>query len=214
VKSTPPEGNSSDVKAMVRDTIRFYDDNADAFWCGTRDHDVSQNRDALMRHIREKPPLRLLDFGCGPGRDLKHFLDEGHHVIGLDASARVCELAREWAGCEVWEQDFLALDLPPERFDGVFANASLFHVPSRDIHSVLTALHRTLGPTGVLLSSNPRGDNQESWQVDRFGVFYDLDEWQRRLERASFELLEHYFRPPGRPLHQQPWLVTVARKIG
>ena len=197
---------------MVQETIRFYDDNAQAFWIGTRHHDVSQNREALVRHIQKQSPLRILDFGCGPGRDLKHFLDAGHHVIGLDASAQFCRLAREWSGCEVWQQDFLALDLPANHFDGVFANASLFHVPSRDIDGVLASLYRALQPEGVLLSSNPRGQNQESWQVDRFGVFYDLEEWRRRLLQAGFELLDHYFRPPGRPLHEQPWLVTAARR--
>ena len=198
---------------MVRDTVRFYDDNADAFWSGTRDHDVSQNRNTLTRHLNLQSPLRILDFGCGPGRDLKHFVDEGHQPIGLDASAQACAMAREWSGCEVWQQDFLALDLPSGQFDGVFANASLFHVPSSDIDRVLTSLHGTLKSTGLLLTSNPRGNNQEGWQVDRFGVFYDLEEWQRRLVQAGFELLEHYFRPPGRPLHQQPWLVTVAKKL-
>jgi len=213
VNDLSTDTTTSNLKTMVRDTVRFYDDNADAFWSGTRDHDVSQNRNTLTRHLNLQSPLRILDFGCGPGRDLKHFVDEGHQPIGLDASAQACAMAREWSGCEVWQQDFLALDLPSEQFDGVFANASLFHVPSSDIDRVLTTLHGTLKSTGILLASNPRGNNQEGWQVDRFGVFYDLDEWQRRLVQAGFELLDHYLRPPGRPLHQQPWLVTVAKKL-
>jgi SAM-dependent methyltransferase len=213
VNDLSTDTTTSNLKTMVRDTVRFYDDNADAFWSGTRDHDVSQNRNTLTRHLNLQSPLRILDFGCGPGRDLKHFVDEGHQPIGLDASAQACAMAREWSGCEVWQQDFLALDLPSEQFDGVFANASLFHVPSSDIDRVLTTLHGTLKSTGILLASNPRGNNQEGWQVDRFGVFYDLDEWQRRLVQAGFELLDHYLRPPGQPLHQQPWLVTVAKKL-
>lgn len=203
----------ANIDAMVRETIRYYDQNADAYWAGTRDHDVSQNRDTLLRYIEGDPPFRILDVGCGPGRDLRVFQQMGHEPVGLDASGRVCEMAREWSGCEVWQQDLLGLDLPEDAFDGVFANASLFHAPSRDIERVLTDLRGTLKPGGVLLASNPHGQNQEVWQVDRFCVFYDLGDWSRSVTAVGFEALEHYYRPPGRPRHRQPWLVTVWRNF-
>ena len=205
---------SPDLDAMVLETIRHYHDNAQRYWVGTRDHDVSQNRGALLRHIQSESPFRILDLGCGPGRDLRAFRDMGHDPVGLDAAAQICEMARQWSGCEVWQQDFRNLSLPERAFDGVFSNASLFHVPTREIQGVLGAIRRTLKAGGVLLTSNPRGQNQEAWQVDRFGVFYDLDEWVRRVTESGFEALEHYYRPPGRPRHQQPWLVTVWRRVG
>lgn len=209
-----PSLRPGDIDAMVRETVRFYHENAEAYWAGTRTHDVSQNRDTLLRHLEGEPPLRILDLGCGPGRDLRAFREMGHEPIGLDAAARICEMAREWSGCEVWQQDFLDLHLPDGAFDGVFANASLFHVPNRDIERVLAELRRTLAPGGVLLVSNPRGQNQEGWQVDRFCVFHDLDGWNEWVMAAGFESLEHYYRPPGCPRHQQPWLVTVWRNPG
>src|SRR3546814_15804026 len=76
-------------------------------------------------------------------------------------------MARAHSGCEVWQQDFLALDLPDACFYGVFANASLFHVPSLALPEVLQQLHATLKPGGVLFSSNPRGQNQEGWNSGR-----------------------------------------------
>ena len=202
----------ADTDAMVRETIRFYDRNAEAFWSGTRDHDVSQNRDTLLGYIEADPPFRILDVGCGPGRDLRAFLRMGHDPTGLDASNRLCEMAREWSGCEVWQQDLRELTLPKHTFDGVFANASLFHVPTQNIDGVLVELRRTLKPGGVLLVSNPHGQNQETWQVDRFCVFYDPDNWNQLVTAAGFEALEHYYRPPGRERQLQPWLVTVWRK--
>ena len=201
-----------DIDTYIRDTISFYQENAEEYWEGTRHHDVSQNRDALLRHIENEPPFRILDLGCGPGRDLRAFSEMGHEPTGLDAAAKICEMARAWSGCEVWQQNFLDLDLPDGAFDGIFANASLFHVPSRDIERVLADLMRTLKPAGVLLASNPRGQNQEAWQGDRFGAFYDLHRWSKWVTAAGFETLEHYYRPPGRPRHQQPWLVTIWRK--
>ena len=112
-------------------TLAHYDEQALSYWNGTRDHDVSQNVDALLRHIEAPSPYELLDFGCGPGRDLRTFKALGHHATGLEGAANLAALARTNSGCTVLEQNFLALDLPHGRYDGVFANAVLFHVPSR-----------------------------------------------------------------------------------
>jgi SAM-dependent methyltransferase len=197
---------------VSRRTLAHYDQRADEFWLGTRDHDVRQNIDALLGAIQAKPPFTILDFGCGPGRDLKTFADLGHVAVGLEGSARFAAMARAYSGCEVLEQDFLALDLAPARFDGVFANAVLFHVPSRELPRVLGELHAALKPGGVLFSSNPHGANQEGWNRDRYGAYHDLESWRRYLGAAGFAELAHYYRPPGLPREQQPWLASVWRR--
>ena len=198
---------------VSRLTLAHYDQRAEDFWRGTRDHDVQQNRDALLGAIQGKPPFAILDFGCGPGRDLKTFKDLGHEVVGLEGSARFAAMAREYSGCEVWEQDFLALELPPARFDGVFANAALFHVPSLQLPRVLGELRAALKPGGVLFSSNPRGANEEGWNRGRYGAYHDLETWCGYVTAAGFEELSHYYRPPGLPREQQPWLATVWRRL-
>ena len=193
-------------------TLSHYQRTASSFWAGTRDHDVSQNVSALLDAIEGESPFRILDLGCGPGRDLRVFVERGHQPIGLDGAAAFVEMARAHAGVEVWHQDFLALDLPPAHFDGVFANASLFHVPSRELGRVLSELQGCLVPRGVLFSSNPRGDNREGWNGERYGVFHDLEHWRQYVLGAGFEELHHYYRPPGQPRAQQPWLATLWRK--
>ena len=193
-------------------TLEHYDKRATEFWEGTRDHDVKQNIEALLRHIRGMPPFCILDFGCGPGRDLAALRALGHEPVGLEGSPQLVAMAREHSGCEVWEQDFLALKLPASTFDGIFANASLFHVPRRELPRVLVELHMALKPDGVLFASNPRGDNEEGWNRGRYGVYHDLESWRAFLEAAGFSELEHYYRPPGLPLEQQPWLASVWRK--
>ncbi len=193
-------------------TISHYDQRAAIFWCDTRDHDVSQNIAALLQAIIGAPPFRILDFGCGPGRDLKAFKDLGHEPIGLDGSARFAEMAREFSGCAVWHQDFLTLDLPADYFDGIFANASLFHVPSQELPRVLKELYATTKPNGVLFSSNPRGDNQEGWNGERYGAYYDWQTWRERVTAAGFNEIGHYYRPTGLPREQQPWLASLWRK--
>jgi hypothetical protein len=59
-----------------------------------RDHDVSQNIAALLQYIRNEPPFKMLDFGCGPGRDLKTFAELGHIAIGLEGAEQLAVLAR------------------------------------------------------------------------------------------------------------------------
>jgi SAM-dependent methyltransferase len=194
-------------------TLGHYDRNAAAFFEGTRDHDVSQNIATLLTHLRGEPPFTVLDFGCGPGRDLKAFTELGYVAIGLDGAANFVAMARAYSGCEVWHQDFLRLDLPDQRFDGIFANASLFHVPSRELPRVVRELHATLKPEGVLFTSNPRGRNEEGWHRERYGAYYDLDTWRGYLAAAGFLELDHYYRPAGLPREQQPWLATVWRKV-
>ena len=193
-------------------TLAHYQDRAEEFRAGTRDHDVSQNIAALLGHIQAEPPYRILDFGCGPGRDLRTFSALGHTAIGLDGCPRFVEMAREGSGCEVWQQDFLTLDLPAAHFDGIFANAVLFHIPSQALPRVLRQLHAALKPGGVLFSSNPRGDNQEGWNGERYGAYYDLGNWRTLLSAAGFVELQHYYRPPGLPRAQQPWLASVWRR--
>jgi SAM-dependent methyltransferase len=193
-------------------TLAHYDQHAEDFREGTRDHDVSQNIAALLRHILGEPPFTILDFGCGPGRDLRTLTALGHTAIGLEGSARFAAMARADTGCTVWQQDFLALDLPDGRFDGVFANASLFHVPSQEVPRVLAELHAALKPDGVLFSSNPRGQNEEGWNHGRYGAYHDLETWRRRMTGAGFVELEHYYRPAGLPREQQPWLASVWRR--
>src|ERR1700736_1863885 len=110
--------NPQDLAKIANVTLEYYNQRAEDFWRGTRDHDVSQNIAA---------PFTILDFGCGPGRDLMALAKLGHVAVGLEGAADFAAMARAHSGCEVWQQDFLKLSLPDQHFDGVFANASLFH---------------------------------------------------------------------------------------
>jgi SAM-dependent methyltransferase len=194
-------------------TLAHYAARVDDFWAGTRDHDVSQNIAALLRHLGGGGPFTLLDLGCGPGRDLKTLAALGHTCIGLEGEPRFAAMARAHSGCEVWEQNLFAMELPAAKFDGVFANAVLFHVPASELARVLRQLHDTLVPGGVLFSSNPRGDGQEGWQGGRYGAWHDLEAWRSHMTAAGFAELEHYYRPEGLPRERQPWLASVWRRL-
>jgi SAM-dependent methyltransferase len=203
----------ADLDVLTARTLANYDGRAREFWVGTRDHDVSQNHAALLDAIVGSPPFRLLDFGCGPGRDLAYFRGLGHEAIGLDGSLRFVEMARAQTGCEVLHQNFLELALPHAHFDGIFANASLFHVPAQELPRVLTELRDSLRPNGVLFCSNPHGDDAEGFSGERYGAFHTLETWRAHVTRAGFSEVLHYYRPTGKPRAEQPWLATVWRKV-
>lgn len=203
--------NAQELEEVAARTLQHYHARAEDFREGTQGHDVSQNIAALLDVLEGDAPFAILDLGCGPGRDLKSFADLGHEAIGLEGCPRFAAMARQ-AGFEVWEQNFLALALPENRFDGIFANASLFHVPSQELPRVLTELRASLKPRGVLFSSNPRGQNEEGWNRGRYGAYHDEERWRRFMTEAHFTELAHYYRPAGLPREQQPWLATVWRR--
>ena len=196
---------------IERITLGHYEENAQSFWHGTKDHDVSQNYEKLLSQFPPGQTLDILDFGCGPGRDLCHFSSLGHRPVGLDGSRAFSEMARANSGCPVLHQSFLRLELPPTAFDAVFANASLFHVPSAELPRVLRELHRTLRPSGILFTSNPRGST-EGWSGQRYGHFMEFDVSKNYLQDAGFDIVDHYYRPPGAPRAEQPWLAIVSQK--
>jgi SAM-dependent methyltransferase len=203
--------SSDELGRVSSSTIGHYEHSAVSFWEGTRDHDVSQNVAALLRHISVPPPYSILDLGCGPGRDLSTFRALGHEAVGLDGSESFVRMAREHSLCEVWQQDLLSLELPGARFDGIFANAVLFHVPSQELPRVLLELHAALEPGGILFCSNPHGPDVERWNGQRYGSYLSLPTWRNYLVAAGFSELEHYYRPAGVERAQQPWLASVWR---
>ena len=194
-------------------TIDYYERNAERFWQGTRDHDVIQNYDALLKALPGDGPHKILDFGCGPGRDIASFQELGHEPVGLDGTLKFVTMATEYTGCEVLHQDFTKLDLPPSAFDGVFANASLFHVPKSLITKVLTDIFETITVGGALFSSNPIGTGKEIYSNGRYGVYYSEEEWIDIVKLSGFSLVTQYFRPKGLLRKHQNWFATVWRKV-
>jgi SAM-dependent methyltransferase len=211
-QSPPKPLSRAELDDIATRTRAHYASGAEAFRAGTRGHDVSQNIGALLAAIEGAPPHVILDLGCGPGRDLAAFALRGHRAVGLDATLEFVEMARAATGCDVWHQDFLALRLPPAHFDGVFANASLFHVPSQELPRVLGELRDALKPRGVLFCSNPHGDDVEVWNRCRYGAYHRPATWQRYLDDAGFDAIDSYYRPAGLPRAEQPWFASVWRK--
>ena len=141
------------LEEIERVTLDHYESNAESFWQGTKDHDVSQNIAAFLQALPQDAALELLDFGCGPGRDLYTFKSLGHRPTGLDGSEAFCRMAHQYSGCPTLHQQFLHLDLGEKQFDGSFANASLFHVPSQELPRVLAIRRAATGGYFIFVES-------------------------------------------------------------
>ena len=206
------ESYDIDLEEVELKTISHYEENAESFRLGTEDHDVSQNINAFLNSFPKGKKLDILELGCGPGRDLSVFKSKGHNATGLDGCEKFCKMALEQSGCNVLNQQFLKLDLKEKSYDGIFANASLFHVPRIELPRVLEELHIALRNNGILFSSNPRGD-QEGWHGKRYVNYMEFETSQYYLNYSGFKILDHYYRPPGKPRKEQPWLAIVSQHI-
>ena len=204
--------NKTKDQQLTQKTIEHYSANPQGFWQGTKDHDVTQNINALLTNIQGTGPFNILDFGCGPGRDLKYFKDLGHEAHGLDGCPEFCEMAKSYANTKVFHQNFIEIKLESNFYHGIFANASLFHVPKTRLLDVLKILHHSLIENGVLFTSNPRGQG-EDFTGTRYAHFMEIGEFQSLVESCGFKLIDHYYRPQNLPLEQRPWLACVFRKI-
>ncbi len=196
-------------------TIAEYQATAASFRDGTWDHDVSQNQQALVAAMPRNPG-RILDFGCGPGRDLVTFRTGGHEAIGLDATPAFVTMAQQASGCDVWQQNFLNLDLPAQFFDGIFANASLLHVPQVEMARVLGDLQRSLVPNGAIVMSLARGNGEgfvDRPAGQRYTSYWEYATIAPLIEQAGLTIVHHYYRPPGLPQAMQSWLAIVAKRL-
>ena len=200
-----------DLEEIENLTIGHYEDNAESFRIGTKDHDVSQNIAAFLGALPKGKQLDILDFGCGPGRDLNVFKQMGHRPTGLDGSKEFCKMTQKLSKFPILHQKFLHLELEDNSFDGVFANASLFHVPSLELSRVLKEIHSALRKGGILFSSNPRGST-EGWQGQRYGHYMEFEESEIYLKKNGFKILDYYYRPSGKPRELQPWLAIVSQR--
>lgn len=214
-----PARTEEQIRAACEATIGDYAAVVEGYAEGNLQHDVSQNVEACLRG--RAAPLDVLDLGCAGGRDLATFLRLGHCPTGIAGCEGFMRIARRTApGATVLVQNLLDLDVPSASFDAVFANAVLFHLPSAALPRVLARIQVALRPGGIFFASNAHGfgEDKEGWTSGRtpstrsYVAWLSEKTWCRLCRDAGFELVELFYRPPGRPREQQPFLGTAWRK--
>lgn len=154
----------------MQNTLDYYDKNAREFAAGTAEVDFSQIQNRFLELL--PPGARILDFGCGSGRDTKYFLKRGFRAEAVDGSEELCRLASEYTGIQVKKLLFQELD-ETERYDGIWACASVLHLKRNELPDVIRRICRALRSGGILYVSFKYGD----FEGERNGRYFtDLTE--------------------------------------
>ena len=201
--------SANGITSMNEKTIEYYNINAAEFASGTENADMQECRERFCRYL--SPGQKILDAGCGSGRDILAFQKAGYEVDAFDASARLCEIASEKTGIRVRQLRFEEVE-GQNQYHGIWACASLLHVAAENFSDVLKRLCRLLKPEGILYASFKYGRGE---RVKDGRYFLDLDEQEcrRKLESAGFEVREIFITNDVRPgRDEEKWVNAIAQR--
>ncbi|WAM36269.1 class I SAM-dependent methyltransferase [Caldicellulosiruptor acetigenus] len=192
-------------------TIKYYDDNAIDFFMNTKDANMENLYKLFLKYIPEGG--KILDLGCGSGRDTKYFLGKGYDVVAVDGSIEMVKLSSEYTGKKTLHMTFQEIDFK-EEFDGIWACASLLHVRRDEISSILYKIYRALKPNGVLYSSFKYGDKEEYRDDGRFFNYYDEKSFSELIKKLGyFDILEILITNDVRKgKENEKWLNVIVKK--
>ena len=194
---------------MSDKNIEYYNENAESFFAGTVNADMSLWRDKFESFIPDGG--RILDAGCGSGRDSKAFRQHGFSIVAFDASREMCKRASEFLGENVWQMRFDEMSFD-EEFDGVWACASLLHVPADDINLIMKKLHKALKPQGKAYVSFKYGEGTVMRGERTFCDFTE-ETVETLLDEAGFEMIEVGITSDIRPDRgDEKWVNAIVRK--
>jgi SAM-dependent methyltransferase len=188
-------------------SVDYYNKNAKTYFAATVDADVQELRSKFLTKLRAGGDI--LDAGCGSGRDALAFHNAGYHVTAFDASPEMCDLARQYTHLPIVEMMFQELAWR-SAFDGIWARASLLHVPRNDLKDVLQRLALALRPHGVLYVSFKHGVGD---RVVDGRHFTDMTEAELRelLWLVGFNASQFWTSPDVRPGRKnETWLNALA----
>jgi len=192
------------------ETINYYNNNAASYSQNTAFLDVS----SLYKHFEKFLPVkaRILDAGCGSGRDSLYFLKSGYDVIAFDASQEMVKIASELTGLKVLQLYFLDINFQ-EEFDGIWACASILHVSRNFIDLVFDKLSGALKINGVLYASFKYGKNEE-FRNGRLFNDYNNEDFEKLLENhPELAIIDLWLTEDVRPDRKEMWLNCILRKI-
>lgn len=187
-------------------TLRYYEDNAEAFIRDTLDKDM----DLQYRHFESylRPGMHILDAGCGSGRDSLYFKNSSYKVTAFDASQKMCQSASQLLNQEVLRLRFEEMDFV-NSFDAIWASASLLHVSKKEMPDVMDRLAKALKPGGVLYASFKYGD-KEFIKEERSFNSYTQESFTALIRETSFHCKEMFVIEDARPEKKDEyWLNAI-----
>ena len=196
--------------AMTDNTLQYYAENFQAFVGGTLSADMSEARQFFLQIIPEH--ARILDFGCGSGRDTKAFLNLGYQVDACDGSAELCRIAGEVTGIQIRQMLFQDLD-DIAVYDGICACASILHLPKRELKTVLDKVAAALKDHGVLYTSFKYG-TFEGMRGGRYFTDFTEDSLREFFRNVpELQVFKTWITKDVRPgREEERWINILARR--
>lgn len=190
-------------------TLEYYDENAQSYYNNTINLDMGTTMNRFLAYLKEGDTI--LDLGCGSGRDSKVFIDKGFNVVSVDGSRKMCELAEKYIGQKVLCRTFEEI-IWKDTFNGIWACASLLHVPDIKMKTVIQNLKDSLKIGGVLYCSFKLG-YEEREEGKRTFNDYDMHSLLSTLSINGFEVLEIFVTDDIRENRKgEQWINAIARK--
>ena len=195
---------------MVNKTLNYYNQNADSFIEGTVSVNFKEVQDKFLQLLLGK---KILDFGCGSGRDTIYFLKSGFDVTATDGSEELCKYASEYTGIQVKQMLFQDLD-DVDYYDGIWACSSILHLSKNELRIVMNKMSRALKSGGIIYTSFKYG-NFEGERNGRFFTDFTIDEFTDFVKDVKEMAIEEYWITgdvrPGRG--DERWLNLILQKI-
>lgn len=198
------------MQNMNEKTIDFYNTNAVSYFDSTVGVDMSEAYNRFIKYM--KPEGVIIDVGAGSGRDVKYFKAAGFDVYGIDASAEMCRLSTEYTGTIIRCQTIQNWE-PHIQYDGVWANASLIHLPIKDVENFIKRLPRILADTGVLYLSLKEGLSEGFDEKGRYFNGVSIDDISRVLSTVKeLSIIENWISEDTMSRINIKWRNIIIRK--
>ena len=191
-------------------TLQYYEQDPDAFVSATLNADMADTRSRFSACLPSG--ALILDFGCGSGRDAKAFLEAGCRVDATDGSEELCAKASEYTGLHVKKMLFNELDAR-DRYDGIWACASILHLPKPELADVLARIEAALKTGGILYTSFKYGEFEGIRNGRHFTDFTEETLkafWEKATSMQIFDLWITHDVRPGREVER--WINLMARR--
>ena len=191
-------------------TLSYYNEKSDQFAGTTVDLEFSSIQDSFLKYL--EPGSLILDFGCGSGRDSRYFLKKGYEVEAVDGSEEMVKVASKVTGLAVKQMLFNELD-EYEKYDGIFACASILHVPYKELPDIFIRLKKAVKKNGYIYVSFKYGE-YEGYRNERYFTDLNEDRFLNILnEVKGLTIIEETITSDARKGREdEKWLNVILRK--
>ena len=196
--------------ADIDKTLKYYNENAQSFASGTVSVKFTEVQDKFLEKLN--PDAYILDFGCGAGRDTKYFLSRGYQIDAIDGSEQLCRIASEYTGIKVRQMLFQELD-EKEKYDGIWACASILHLPKKQLREVLENMYAALKSEGWIYTSFKHG-KFEGERNGRYFTDFTTDTFKEFIhDMHGLKIEEQWITGDVRPGRgEEKWLNLLLQK--